>query len=111
MSNLNSLAIVTWEDFVSHLPRFKEMVDKNQLAMIKYIGVTYAFIVLGVAFSVGLLSGVIEAAMLASSATSGPLVGVFILAMLVPIANWKVRKYLELIMYEHYFKQPYLQRF
>lgn len=67
------------------------MVDKNQLAMIKFIGVTYAFIIMGVAFSVGLLSGVIEGAMLTSSATTGPLVGVFFLAMLVPVANWKVR--------------------
>lgn len=91
VSNLNSLAIVTWEDFVSHLPRFKEMVDKNQLQMIKFIGVTYAIAVMGIAFSVGLLSGVIEGAMLTSSATTGPLVGVFLLAMLVPVANWKVR--------------------
>lgn len=67
------------------------MVDKNQLQMIKFIGVTYAFAIMGIAFSVGLLSGVIEGAMLTSSATTGPLVGVFFLAMLVPIANWKVR--------------------
>lgn len=45
---------------------------------------------MGVAFGVGLLSGVIESSLLAFSATSGPLLGCFILAMLVPIANWKV---------------------
>lgn len=90
VSNLNSLATVTWEDFVSHMPRFKELIDKQQLSMIKYIGVIYAFIIMGIAFSVGFLSGVIESAMLTSSATTGPLVGVFMLAMLVPVANWKV---------------------
>lgn len=45
---------------------------------------------MGIAFGVGLLSGVVEAGMLTSSATTGPLVGAFLLAMLVPMANSKV---------------------
>lgn len=36
-----------------------------------------------------MLPGVIESSMLMTSATSGPLLGVFLLAMLVPCANWK----------------------
>jgi len=36
-----------------------------------------------------MLSGVIESSMLMTSATSGPLLGVFLLAMLIPCANWK----------------------
>ncbi|XP_058058532.1 sodium-coupled monocarboxylate transporter 1-like [Anopheles bellator] len=89
VSNLNSLATVTWEDFLSHLPRFKGIGDKQQLNVIKFVGSIYGVIVMGVGFSVGLLSGVIESSMLMTSATSGPLLGVFLLAMLVPIANWK----------------------
>ncbi|XP_049536932.1 sodium-coupled monocarboxylate transporter 1 isoform X1 [Anopheles darlingi] len=89
VSNLNSLATVTWEDFLSHLPRFKGIGDKQQLNVIKFIGSIYGVIVMSVGFSVGLLSGVIESSMLMTSATSGPLLGVFLLAMLVPIANWK----------------------
>ncbi|XP_061502420.1 sodium-coupled monocarboxylate transporter 1 isoform X1 [Anopheles gambiae] len=89
VSNLNSLATVTWEDFLSHLPRYKGISDKQQLNVIKFIGSIYGVIVMGVGFSVGLLSGVIESSMLMTSATSGPLLGVFLLAMLVPIANWK----------------------
>lgn len=92
VSNINSLATVTWEDFLSQLPRFRDVVDKKQLHFIKYIGVMYAFIILGFAFCVGFLSGVIETAMMTSSATTGPLVGVFLLAVFVPIANWKVLK-------------------
>ena len=84
------MATVTWEDFISQLPRFQNVIDKKQLSIIKYIGVIYAFIVMGLAYCVGFLSGVIETAMLTSSATSGPLVGVFLLAIFVPIANWKV---------------------
>ncbi|XP_037029311.1 sodium-coupled monocarboxylate transporter 1 [Bradysia coprophila] len=89
VSNINSVATVTWEDFLAPLPRFRSMKEKNQLPMIKIVGIVYAFITLGVAFGVGLLSGVIEVAMLTSSITTGPLVGVFLLAVLVPIANWK----------------------
>jgi hypothetical protein len=48
---------------------------------------------MGVAFVVATLSGVIEASMLMTSATSGPLLGVFILAMFFPPANWKVNIY------------------
>ncbi|XP_021713419.1 sodium-coupled monocarboxylate transporter 1 isoform X1 [Aedes aegypti] len=89
VSNLNSLATVTWEDFLSPLPRFKGISDKQQLTIIKFIGSVYGIMVMGVGFAVGLLSGVIESSMLMTSATSGPLLGVFLLAMLVPVANWK----------------------
>lgn len=89
VSNLNSLATVTWEDFLCFLPAFKGKTDKQQLHLIKYLGALYGVLVMGVAFSVGLLSGVIESFMLTSSATSGPLLGAFLLAMLVPCANWK----------------------
>lgn len=89
VSNVNSLATVTWEDFVSRLPNFKGYTDKQQLSVIKSIGVAYSVLIMGVAFSVGLLPGVIESAMLMTSVTSGPLLGAFLLAMLIPIANWK----------------------
>ncbi|XP_055848718.1 sodium-coupled monocarboxylate transporter 1 [Episyrphus balteatus] len=89
VSNLNSLATVLWEDFLSQLPQFKGLTDKQQLSVIKVVTVIFGIIIMGVAFCVGLLTGVIESSMLAFSATSGPLLGVFILAMLVPVANWK----------------------
>lgn len=89
VSNLNSLATVTWEDFLSDLPILKELTDKKQLQIIKFIGSCYGLMIMGVGFSVQFLSGVIESAQLMTSATSGPLLGVFLLAILVPFANWK----------------------
>ena len=47
------------------------------------------FIIMGMAFMVSLFSGVIESSMIVTSATSGPLLGIFLLAMFVPCANWK----------------------
>ncbi|KAB0794839.1 hypothetical protein PPYR_11678 [Photinus pyralis] len=89
VSNLNSLATVTFEDFLKPIPRLKAMKDIHQLYVIKAIGVVYGFVIMGISFGVGLLSGVIESSMLVTSATSGPLLGVFFLAMLVPCCNWK----------------------
>lgn len=90
VSNINSLATVTWEDFLSTQKRFKGYEDKKQLSAIKHLAIIYAVVIMGIAYCVGFLSGVIEGAMLANSATTGPLVGVFILAMLIPCANGKV---------------------
>ncbi|KAL1137888.1 hypothetical protein AAG570_009584 [Ranatra chinensis] len=88
-SNLNSLAIVMGEDFLFQIPAFKGISDNAQLWSIKILGAICGVMVMGVAFLVAHLSGVIEASMLMTSATSGPLLGVFILAMFFPPANWK----------------------
>ncbi|XP_031370883.1 sodium-coupled monocarboxylate transporter 1 isoform X2 [Apis dorsata] len=89
MSNLNSLATVTFEDFFGQIPSMKNLKDKQQLHLIKLISVIYGILIIGVSFLIAMLSGVIESSMLMTSATSGPLLGVFLLAMLVPCANWK----------------------
>ncbi|XP_066581548.1 sodium-coupled monocarboxylate transporter 1 [Prorops nasuta] len=89
VSNLNSLATVTFEDFLSQIPALSSLKDTQQLRLIKIIGVVYGLLVIGVSFLVAMLSGVIESSMLMTSATSGPLLGVFVLAMLIPCANWK----------------------
>lgn len=44
---------------------------------------------MGLAYIVSLFSGVIEISMFVNAATSGTLIGVFILAMLIPFANGK----------------------
>lgn len=89
VSNLNSLATVTFEDFLGQIPSLRNLKDKQQLNFIKLISVIYGVLIIGVSFLVAMLSGVIESSMLMTSATSGPLLGVFLLAMLVPCANWK----------------------
>ena len=89
VSNLQSLATVTFEDFLSQIPHFSNLKDTQQLRLIKVIGVVYGLLIIGISFLVGMLPGVIESSMLMTSATSGPLLGVFVLAMLVPCANWK----------------------
>ncbi|XP_015375420.1 PREDICTED: sodium-coupled monocarboxylate transporter 2 [Diuraphis noxia] len=89
VSNLNSISTVAWEDFISQIPIFKGASEKNQLYCIKSISVITGFIVMGIAFIVAQSSGVIDASQLMTSATSGPLLGVFVLAMFFPSTNWK----------------------
>ncbi|KAG6464763.1 hypothetical protein O3G_MSEX014714 [Manduca sexta] len=87
VSNVNSLATVTWEDFVSAAPAFQGISDKQQLTIIKIIGVIYALVIMSLSLCVGLVGGVVEGSLLVTSATSGALLGVFVLAALCPPAT------------------------
>ncbi|CAG4961504.1 unnamed protein product [Parnassius apollo] len=87
VSNVNSLATVTFEDFVSTVPVFKGISDKQQLTVIKIIGIVYAILIMCLSLCVGMVGGVVEGSLLVTSATSGALLGVFLLAVLVPPAN------------------------
>ncbi|XP_053619657.1 sodium-coupled monocarboxylate transporter 1 [Plodia interpunctella] len=89
VSNVNSLATVTWEDFVSAAPPFRGIDDKQQLTIIKIIGIIYAILIMGLSLFVGAVGGVVEGSLLVTSATSGALLGVFVLAALCPVANGK----------------------
>ncbi|XP_056636007.1 sodium-coupled monocarboxylate transporter 1-like [Diorhabda sublineata] len=89
VSLVNSLATVTFEDFLKPIPALNKMKDYYQLWTIKFISVAYGLIIMGMSFLVSKIDGVIEASMLVTSVTSGPLLGVFLLAMLVPVANGK----------------------
>ncbi|XP_075224836.1 sodium-coupled monocarboxylate transporter 1 isoform X2 [Lycorma delicatula] len=89
VSNLNSISTVLWEDFISQLPSMKGLSDRKQLMVIKLLGAICGATVLGFACMVAMLSGVVESSLLVTSATSGPLLGVFVLAMFFPSANWK----------------------
>lgn len=76
VSTLNSVATVTWEDFLSHIPVFRKFADFKQLVAIKALGVTYAIICMGLAYIVSMFSGVIEISMFVNAATSGTLIGI-----------------------------------
>ncbi|XP_049860882.1 sodium-coupled monocarboxylate transporter 1 [Schistocerca gregaria] len=89
VSNINSMATVMFEDFFCQIPSIKLLSDKKQVYFIKGIGIFLGAIITGIAFLVAMSSGVIESSMLMTSATSGPLLGVFVLAMLFPCCNWK----------------------
>lgn len=92
VSNLNSLATCTFEDFLCRLPRFKNHDDEAQLNTIKYVAVAYALVVTMIAYITGFLPGVMEFAFITSSATTGPLIGVFILVNMITIGTTEMNR-------------------
>ncbi|XP_065211622.1 sodium-coupled monocarboxylate transporter 2-like isoform X2 [Planococcus citri] len=89
VSNLNSLATVLWEDFLANIQYFKQVSDVKAVRIIKILGALCGLIVMGVSFGIAKLNGIIEIFIIMTSATSGPLLGVFILAVFFPSVNWK----------------------
>lgn len=59
-------------------------------------------VIVGLSLVVGRVGGVVESSQLVTSATSGPLLGVFLLAVLVPMANAKVATFFYVIIYCKY---------
>lgn len=84
------MGTVAWEDFVSKIPLFKHFKDRQQVIAIKILTLVIGMMTMAVAFGVALLPGVVESSQIMTSSTSGPLLGVFLLAMIFPGANWKV---------------------
>lgn len=89
VTNMNSMATIIWEDFLLDFSCFKNLSDKGQVWMLKFIGLVCGLVILGIALGVSHMTGIIEISIIMISATCGPLLGVFILAIFFPIVNWK----------------------
>ncbi|XP_071441043.1 sodium-coupled monocarboxylate transporter 2 [Hetaerina americana] len=89
VSNLNAVGTVIWEDFVSNTSLFTHVKDKHQLLIIRGLAIASALIIMGLTFAAALLPGIVETSMITNSATSGALLGIFLLAILFPVANSK----------------------
>ncbi|ESP00210.1 hypothetical protein LOTGIDRAFT_141180 [Lottia gigantea] len=86
-SMLNSLAAVTWEDFLklkySHIP------DEKAAVVTKVLAGLYGCIGVGVAFLVKELGGtVLQASLTINGAIGAPLVGIFVLGCCFTSTNW-----------------------
>ncbi|CAG5134775.1 unnamed protein product, partial [Candidula unifasciata] len=87
-SMLNSLAAVTWEDFLK--PSFSEISDSRATRITKVLAVAYGCVGVGLAFLVKELGGtVLQASLTLNGATGAPLVGLFILGSCFTSANWQ----------------------
>lgn len=83
-SGFNSLAAVTWDDFLKgYFPKQNKWTSH----ITKVIAAFYGFLSLGLAFFVGRLGTVLQASIALSGSTRGPLFGLFCLGLFVPVAN------------------------
>ncbi|KAK3575838.1 hypothetical protein CHS0354_019087, partial [Potamilus streckersoni] len=86
-SMMNSLATVTWEDFLKL--KFSNVPDERATLVTKFLAVFYGCIGVGMAFVVERLGGtVLQASLTLNGAAGAPLVGLFILGACFTSANW-----------------------
>ncbi|CAG7718016.1 unnamed protein product [Allacma fusca] len=86
-STLNSLAAVTWKDFLSRSRRFKNLGDRGQANTSKILAGFYGIITIALAFMAQHMGPVLQACLTAVGAVSGPLGAVFIMGMFMPCVN------------------------
>ena len=85
-SGINALTTATLVDFRQRLSR-KPLSEKQQLRLARYLTVGYGALVILLAFGVGKLGALIEASNKAIGLVGGPLLGLFLLGMLVKRAT------------------------
>ena len=85
-SGYNALSTVTWDDFLRHT-RLSNMSERRIKLLCKLVGATYGLLSIGTAFFVGLVGNVLQAAISLAGALFGPLFGLYILALLCPLAS------------------------
>jgi len=120
-SGLNSVSAVTWQDLMLKIPYFRNKKDKSQGTATKiiglclllstywfvciqikhvvllmgkmtdFLGLVYGLIAIGMAFLAGKFDGVLAASIVLNGSVAGPLLGVFLLGILLPFTNKYVR--------------------
>ncbi|XP_070393596.1 sodium-coupled monocarboxylate transporter 1-like isoform X1 [Dermacentor albipictus] len=85
-SGFNSLAAVTWEDFIR---KWSHVSEKKAAIITRGVASAYGILTIGMAFLAGSIGSILKAAFAMSGALSGPLLGVFVLGMLLPSCNGK----------------------
>lgn len=85
-SGFNSLAAVTWEDFVK---KWSSVNEKQAAYITKAIASVYGLLTIALAFLAGRVGSILKAAFAMSGALSGPLLAVFALGVLMPCCNGK----------------------
>ncbi|XP_050027272.2 sodium-coupled monocarboxylate transporter 1-like isoform X1 [Dermacentor andersoni] len=85
-SGYNSLAAVTWEDFLR--PAIKTS-EASALRITKLTAATYGLLSISIAFLVGTMGSIVQAASSLSGALCGPMVAIFVLGFLFPCCKKK----------------------
>ncbi|KAF0307766.1 Sodium-coupled monocarboxylate transporter 1 [Amphibalanus amphitrite] len=88
-SGLNSLAAITWQDFISNIAMFQNMTEVAKSWVTRIISLLYGVMAVGLAFLVSKFGGVLQASLAINGALSGPVLGVFSLGLFIPFANGK----------------------
>jgi sodium-coupled monocarboxylate transporter 8/12 len=88
-SGLNSLAAVTWEDFLAKIPGFPELRSDVRAGIIRFLAVWYGILSIALAFVAQHMGSILPATITALGALSGPLGAIFVMGLLMPFINRK----------------------
>ena len=102
-SGFNSLAAVTWDDYLKH--KFSNP-DKSGAHVTKIIAAVFGVLAIALSFVVGRLGTVLQASIAISGAIRGPLFGLFCLGIFLPFTNKKVGEHLlisQFLFYPRFF--------
>ncbi|XP_074594513.1 sodium-coupled monocarboxylate transporter 1-like isoform X2 [Brevipalpus obovatus] len=85
-SGYNALSAVTWDDFLKQT-RLGHLSEQSQKTLNKLTGIFYGILSILMAFIVGQIGSVLKAAISLSGCLIGPLLGVYLMAILCPVVN------------------------
>ncbi|KAF2347514.1 Sodium/solute symporter [Trinorchestia longiramus] len=88
-SVLNSIPTMLWNDFMSELPYFQRASEHVKTIATKLLTFSMGVMMIGLAFMVSRMEGLIQATATLLSVLHGPTIGVFLLGFCVPFCNSK----------------------
>jgi len=88
-SGLNSLAAITWQDFLSNIGYFQRLSAAGQAWTTRVVSFLYGCLAVGLGFMVSKLGGVLQASLAINGALSGPVLGIFVMGIFLPFTNGK----------------------
>ncbi|XP_053139542.1 sodium-coupled monocarboxylate transporter 2 isoform X2 [Hemicordylus capensis] len=86
-ASINALATVTFEDFVKHC--FPNISERMGTWISKGLCIIFGVICTSMAVAASLMGGVVQASLSIHGMCGGPMLGLFILGIVFPCANWK----------------------
>lgn len=88
-SVLNSLPTMLWVDFLAIIPRVKESSERTKTIATKALTLFLGVIMMALALLASKMGGLIQAAITVLAIVAGPVMGVFMLGVAVPICGKK----------------------
>ncbi|CAL4131798.1 unnamed protein product, partial [Meganyctiphanes norvegica] len=86
-SSLNGVVAMVWKDVLQPLPRFRRTSRETETKINKILSVVVGLMMIGLAYLCSLLEGLMQAATTVNGVTAGPILGLFLMAILMPWTN------------------------
>ncbi|CAL4122375.1 unnamed protein product [Meganyctiphanes norvegica] len=86
-SSLTGIVAMLWKDIFQLLPRFEQISHGREMTINKFLSVLVGIVMMILAYLSSKLGGLVQAATTVNGVTAGPMLGLFLMASLVPWVN------------------------